>query len=384
MSDTPTTATLLRRRERRDPNHHRGERPFCSTLYISFSFVNVKIREGSTIMATNECMICAEPMSLSFWATKRRMISRPCCGQVCCQSCLFRHIMSITEEGITNQGRSKILCPLGCGQSIQDSCIRECIQREYKQNVFQRIWGIFIMALVTFTGWFELQDPMRTSRYYLMWMRFMKTSAERAALRRYQQWNLAVGLRQSGEETMTCPAPDCGCTWIVASPRYRHQKRVHEQQRTFLWYSPLKPEPNDNMWVLSEYVNLLIAPPEEETRDGRRAVCPKCHALFCGICRSPWNATRRKSHAGVTCKTHRKNFAGADSEYAFVGQLQNARTCPGCSLRTSRVDGCNHMTCPCGKEWCYVCERSWNATHYTCVDRPRSSSSSAYEMCVIS
>jgi hypothetical protein len=42
------------------------------------------------------------------------------------------------------------------------------------------------------------------------------------------------------------------------------------------------------------------------------------------------------------------------------------------------------MTCPCGKEWCYVCERSWNATHYTCVDRPRSSSSSAYEMCVIS
>jgi len=312
------------------------------------------------------------------------MLSRPCCGNTCCQSCLYEHTQSVMEEGITNQGRSKILCPLGCGKEVDDAAIRSCIQQAHPQSFLQRSWGLFVVGIMTITGFFDHQDPMRSSRYYAIWFRFLHSPAERQALLRYEQWNLAVGLRQRGQQTMTCPAPDCGCTWIVASPTYRQEKWVHERQRTMLWYRPPKPEPNDYHWVLAEYVNLLREPPEEEKRDGRRACCPKCHTLFCGLCKSPWNATRRKSHAGVTCKTHARNFAGSESsDYAFVGQLQNARTCPGCSLRTSRVTGCNHMTCPCGKEWCYVCERTWNRSHYSCVDRPNSSEG-AYEMCVIS
>ena len=315
------------------------------------------------------------------------MLVRPCCGQYICQSCLYQHLMSVMEEGIVNQGRSRILCPLGCGKEVQDSCIRSCIKQAHRDSFLRRLWGTFVFGLLAFCGFFEpeYQDPMYSSRYYAMWLRFLHSPSERQALRRYEQWTLTIGLRESGQETMTCPAPDCGCTWLVSSPEYRKQKWAHERQRTLLWYRPLKPEPNHNLWVLPEYVNLLRETPEEEHHDGRRAVCPKCHSLFCGLCRSPWNVTRRKSHAGITCKTHRKNFRAMDSgDYAFVAQLHNARTCPGCSLRTSRVDGCNHMTCPCGKEWCYVCERTWNPTHYTCVDRPSSSNASTWEACVIS
>lgn len=337
-----------------------------------------------TVASPSECPICAETMSLSFWARDKRLLSRSCCGNVCCQSCLYEHTQSVMEEGITNQGRSKILCPLGCGKEVEDAAIRSCIHQAHPQNILQRLWGLFLMALMTMLGFFDEQDPMRTCRYYAMWMRFRHSPAERQALLRYEQWNLAVALRKSGEEKMTCPAPDCGCTWIVASSEYRKEKWAHERQRTLLWYRPLKPESNDTDFVLAEYVNLLQEPPEEETRDGRRACCPKCHTLFCGLCKNPWNVTRRKCHAGITCKSYSKYIDGADSSaYAFVGQMQNARTCPGCSLRTSRVDGCNHMSCPCGKEWCYVCERTWNRTHYTCVDQPRSSGS-AYEMCVVS
>jgi hypothetical protein len=46
----------------------------------------------------------------------------------------------------------------------------------------------------------------------------------------------------------------------------------------------------------------------------------------------------------------------------------STRACPGCQLRTTRISGCNHMTCPCGYEWCFVCRGSWNSFHYSCVD----------------
>ena len=50
------------------------------------------------------------------------------------------------------------------------------------------------------------------------------------------------------------------------------------------------------------HINLSLEPPMEERRDGRRRVCPKCHAIFCGVCRRPWHVG--KTHAGVPCKTY--------------------------------------------------------------------------------
>jgi hypothetical protein len=164
----------------------------------------------------------------------------------------------------------------------------------------------------------------------------------------------------------------------VGNTNNRRTKIDHERRRSLvLWYRPLRPDTSPNYnWVLPEYVNLTTAaaPPEEEQYDGRRAVCPKCHVLFCGLCRRPWHTTRNKSHAGMSCQSYRRKSRGVgDADYAFVTQRFYARTCPGCSVRTTRIDGCNHMTCPCGKEWCYVCERTWNRSHYSCVDRPTNS-----------
>jgi hypothetical protein len=38
----------------------------------------------------------------------------------------------------------------------------------------------------------------------------------------------------------------------------------------------------------------------------------------------------------------------------------NARKCPGCSAFIQRTGGCNHMTCGCGKHWCWECGRDWS------------------------
>lgn len=31
------------------------------------------------------------------------------------------------------------------------------------------------------------------------------------------------------------------------------------------------------------------------------------------------------------------------------------RECPGCSVATEKTGGCNHITCRCGADWCFVC-----------------------------
>uniref|UniRef100_A0A0M3HSY0 RING-type domain-containing protein n=1 Tax=Ascaris lumbricoides TaxID=6252 RepID=A0A0M3HSY0_ASCLU len=45
------------------------------------------------------------------------------------------------------------------------------------------------------------------------------------------------------------------------------------------------------------------------------------------------------------------------------------KQCPECRLFCERIDGCNHMECPCGAEFCYVCGKPFfgdRSNHYVC------------------
>jgi len=36
------------------------------------------------------------------------------------------------------------------------------------------------------------------------------------------------------------------------------------------------------------------------------------------------------------------------------------KQCPGCKkIWTFKIDGCRHMTCPCGSHWCWEHEETW-------------------------
>lgn len=336
------------------------------------------------------CPICAENLTFFSRYDGSGALSRPCCKQLLCQNCLFRHIQSVFGEGIAGGGRNALKCPLGCNADLDDSEIRMCLKRAHS-NWLWLIVGRVMFSGLKYLGWYEYQDPFRSSRFYSGWNFWNHTPAERNDLLRYEQWCMAVALRKTtsdSEVVMSCPAPDCGYVWI-SSARNRRRKFDHENRRSLLWYRPPPPEEIENpYWVVAEYLNPLRDAPyasKSDERDGRRMVCAKCHCAFCGLCRRPWEtfSRKRRTHAGVSCKSHIKTCG--DTDYAFVAQIANTMSCPGCSLRTSRIDGCNHMTCPCGTEWCYVCECRWNVTHYSCVERRSQSSSSAVAMgCTVS
>lgn len=74
----------------------------------------------------------------------------------------------------------------------------------------------------------------------------------------------------------------------------------------------------------------------------RKASCQKCLSQVCFDCREAWHPAR-------TC---------ADMAVTAVAEWSTSRDCgqcPSCMAFIERVDGCNHMTCRCGHEFCWLC-----------------------------
>jgi hypothetical protein len=64
----------------------------------------------------------------------------------------------------------------------------------------------------------------------------------------------------------------------------------------------------------------------------------------CNLCRTIWCTKCGKDHPGQLC-------AEENEEPLDHGM----KRCPSCRIPTFRIDGCFHMTCPCGTHWCFDC-----------------------------
>ncbi|KAK4753256.1 hypothetical protein SAY87_022054 [Trapa incisa] len=91
--------------------------------------------------------------------------------------------------------------------------------------------------------------------------------------------------------------------------------------------------------------------------------CPHCNRLFCVQCRVPW-------HSGVSCQEFQElNEDERDSEDIMLWKLaQNNKwaRCPNCRFYVERTEGCPHMNCRCGYEFCYGCNLQWSDDHGGC------------------
>ncbi|KAF7085183.1 hypothetical protein CFC21_088657 [Triticum aestivum] len=91
--------------------------------------------------------------------------------------------------------------------------------------------------------------------------------------------------------------------------------------------------------------------------------CQVCRRLFCAHCAVPW-------HAGVSC-----------AEFAQLGAEERGREdlllveaareckwkrCPRCRFYVEKSHGCLHITCRCGFEFCYGCQKPWKLEHDGC------------------
>ncbi|CAN0874827.1 E3 ubiquitin-protein ligase RSL1 [Linum grandiflorum] len=89
--------------------------------------------------------------------------------------------------------------------------------------------------------------------------------------------------------------------------------------------------------------------------------CLKCHGLFCINCKVPW-------HSGMDCDMYKKRNPNPseDAKLKFLASRNLWRQCMKCNHMIELAEGCYHMTCRCGNEFCYNCGAEWKDKKATC------------------
>jgi len=77
---------------------------------------------------------------------------------------------------------------------------------------------------------------------------------------------------------------------------------------------------------------------------GESATCPRCSTETCRLCKN-------RGHQGVC------NADKAGQALLNLGNKEKWMLCPHCGAMVERTEGCLHMRCRCGREFCYNCGR---------------------------
>ncbi|KAG5472436.1 hypothetical protein LSCM1_03835 [Leishmania martiniquensis] len=96
---------------------------------------------------------------------------------------------------------------------------------------------------------------------------------------------------------------------------------------------------------------------------GQGVRCFMCNKEYCLRC-------SYEPHRPATCENIRqwKNYCSKEgANLAYI--LSRTKQCPKCKKTIEKSGGCNHMTCKCGHEFCWVCLGPWkqhSGDYYSC------------------
>lgn len=85
--------------------------------------------------------------------------------------------------------------------------------------------------------------------------------------------------------------------------------------------------------------------------------CLKCSSHYCLDCRVQY-------HVGQSCLDYKRDkvnntFGEADEQFMNFVKGANFKQCERCKFWVEKNKGCNHMTCRCRHQFCYVCGLKW-------------------------
>jgi TRIAD3 protein (E3 ubiquitin-protein ligase RNF216) len=83
---------------------------------------------------------------------------------------------------------------------------------------------------------------------------------------------------------------------------------------------------------------------------------PRCSRLLCKRCWQP-------SHLPERCPVVLESEAEMKRFVTVKMNDARYRLCPKCQLKILKTVGCNHLTCPCGTEFCYLCLATFAHNH---------------------
>ncbi|GAA5887299.1 hypothetical protein JCM6882_002481 [Rhodosporidiobolus microsporus] len=97
---------------------------------------------------------------------------------------------------------------------------------------------------------------------------------------------------------------------------------------------------------------------QPDGHEGKVAVkCDDCGTETCRACKAPWHGERGLCGAG-----------GDDEAAEVLTRDKGYRRCERCKRMVELKDGCNHITCLCRHQFCYVCGSAWETCHCPLFD----------------
>ncbi|KAI1421605.1 hypothetical protein F5Y12DRAFT_690349 [Xylaria sp. FL1777] len=81
-----------------------------------------------------------------------------------------------------------------------------------------------------------------------------------------------------------------------------------------------------------------------------KAKCHTCKRSSCVRHDIPW-------HSGETCDEYDRRTRKQRKSYKLSEKhvKETTKPCPGCKKNVNKYSGCDHITCVCGHEWCWLC-----------------------------
>ncbi|KAK3081970.1 hypothetical protein LTS18_009839 [Coniosporium uncinatum] len=87
----------------------------------------------------------------------------------------------------------------------------------------------------------------------------------------------------------------------------------------------------------------------EEKSYSTTARCSSCDFITCVGCKSVWEGY-----------DHECDFENSGTRPPAYSPDCRIKKCPYCRQFIEHAGACNHMTCKCGREWCFVCLEDWS------------------------
>merc|ERR1739845_190870 len=80
------------------------------------------------------------------------------------------------------------------------------------------------------------------------------------------------------------------------------------------------------------------------------SICASCNFVICLRC-------KRVHVSGTSC------ILDGDDEFHKIIMSLSYGQCPSCNNIIEKESGCNHMTCKCLTQFCYLCNKLWDDDH---------------------
>ena len=168
---------------------------------------------------------------------------------------------------------------------------------------------------------------------------------------------------------------------IMNDPKRRFLDNVRQQIQTIAKNKNREIYKNDhNMSDCPKCINSVDItglgkqiPPRSDNPTVDIHQCQTCKNVYCVKCSAVFDLNEIHDHTLITCV----DYVKLQSHLRVTKYVK----CPKCNIKIGKIDGCNHMTCRCKAEFCFVCgvelDRYTKQTHFT--NDPNSSSCQQFD-----